>query len=291
MYLALPVKSATSARFCPQTTHELHKKHHEAGRPEQLTTDALSQIDYGNTRHWEDCKEFCWCQEGTTQRAFWKLCVGACAWLSGRWASRTFQKAPPPLVSIKCRIYLINQLLDNKPDKSSLQSRGRYFINFYQIKSSSIDVLSCLPRALMTFKSRYFSCSQLPFSAAIKDGSFEPILSSLSQCDCILIVVTVSGITKPPIESLERASGKLFSVNVSLINKSPSTEEAIFVLQTRNENGIITRRYGHAQSRSITSRDVGRRVQDRIWTHDLPKTQLRRSNRWAVTRFLLTKCS
>ena len=59
MYLALPVKSATSERFYPETNHELHKKHHEAGPLEQLTTDALSQIDYGNTRHCEDCKEFC----------------------------------------------------------------------------------------------------------------------------------------------------------------------------------------------------------------------------------------
>lgn len=119
MYLALPVKSTTSERFCPQTTHELHKKHHEAGPLEQLTTDALSQIDYGNTRHCENCKELCWCQE-TTQRTFWKICVAVWAWLSGRWASRTFQKAPLPLVSTKCRIYLINQLLDTKPDKSSL---------------------------------------------------------------------------------------------------------------------------------------------------------------------------
>ena len=126
MYLALPVKSATSERFCPETNHELHKKHHEAGPLEQLTTDALSQIDYGNTRHCEDCKEFCWCQE-KTQRTFWKICVGVCAWLGGRWASRTFQKAPPPLVSTKCRIYLINQLLDNKPDKSSLGVHWLYW--------------------------------------------------------------------------------------------------------------------------------------------------------------------
>ena len=83
MYLALPVKSATSERFCPKTNHELHKKHHEAGPLEQLTTDALSQIDYGNTRNCEDCKEFCWCQE-KTQRTFWKICVGVCAWLCRR---------------------------------------------------------------------------------------------------------------------------------------------------------------------------------------------------------------
>ena len=35
--------------FCPQTTQELPKKHHEAGPPEQLPTDVLSQIDYGHT--------------------------------------------------------------------------------------------------------------------------------------------------------------------------------------------------------------------------------------------------
>ena len=41
------------------------KKHNEAGPPEQLPADALSQIDYGHTRHCEDCL----CQR-TTQRAF-----------------------------------------------------------------------------------------------------------------------------------------------------------------------------------------------------------------------------
>ena len=45
--------------FCPQTTQELAEKHHEAGRPEQLPTDTLSQIDYGHTRHCEDCREVC----------------------------------------------------------------------------------------------------------------------------------------------------------------------------------------------------------------------------------------
>ena len=29
------------------------KKHHEAGLPEQLPTEALSQIDYGQTRYCE----------------------------------------------------------------------------------------------------------------------------------------------------------------------------------------------------------------------------------------------
>ena len=49
--------------FCPQTTQELLKKHHEAGPPEQLPTDALSQIDNGHTRHCKDCKEVCLCQK------------------------------------------------------------------------------------------------------------------------------------------------------------------------------------------------------------------------------------
>ena len=71
MYLTLPVASATSERTLSapgETTQELPKKHHEAGPPEQLPTDALSQIDYGHTRRCKDCKEVCLCQR-TTQRA------------------------------------------------------------------------------------------------------------------------------------------------------------------------------------------------------------------------------
>ena len=45
----------------------------------QLPTDALSQIDYGHTKHCEDCS----CQQ-TTQRAFWKIFVRVCVWLSRR---------------------------------------------------------------------------------------------------------------------------------------------------------------------------------------------------------------
>ena len=37
--------------FCPLTTQELPKKHHEAGSSEQLPTYALSQIYYGHTGH------------------------------------------------------------------------------------------------------------------------------------------------------------------------------------------------------------------------------------------------
>ena len=51
--------------FCPQMTQELPKKHNEAVPSEQLPTDALSQINYGHTRHCEDCL----CQQ-TMQRAF-----------------------------------------------------------------------------------------------------------------------------------------------------------------------------------------------------------------------------
>ena len=54
--------------FCPQTTQKLPKKHNEAGRPEQLPADALSQTDDGHTRRCEDCL----CQR-TTQSAFWKV--------------------------------------------------------------------------------------------------------------------------------------------------------------------------------------------------------------------------
>ena len=55
-------------RLCPQTTQELPGKHNEAGTPEHLPTDALSQIDYGHTRHCEDCL----CQR-TTERVFRKI--------------------------------------------------------------------------------------------------------------------------------------------------------------------------------------------------------------------------
>ena len=58
--------------FYPQTTQELPKKHHEAGPSEQLPTDALSQIDYGHTRHCEDCKEV------------WGGGGYVCTWLSER---------------------------------------------------------------------------------------------------------------------------------------------------------------------------------------------------------------
>ena len=51
--------------FCPQTNQERAEKHHEARPPEQLPTNAFSQIDYGHTRHCEDCKEVCLCQRTT----------------------------------------------------------------------------------------------------------------------------------------------------------------------------------------------------------------------------------
>ena len=71
--------------FYPQTTQGLPKKHHQAGPRVQLSTDVLSQIDYGHTRHCEDWKEVCLCQL-KTPLVFWKIWVGVCAWLSGRWA-------------------------------------------------------------------------------------------------------------------------------------------------------------------------------------------------------------
>ena len=55
--------------FCPQATKELPRKHHEACPPIQLPTDALSQIDYGHTRHYEDCKEVCLCQRTTFKKS------------------------------------------------------------------------------------------------------------------------------------------------------------------------------------------------------------------------------
>ena len=79
IYLTLLVTMVIRAHiFCPQTTQELPKKHHDARMPEQLTTNALSQINYRHTRHYEDCKEVCLCQQ-TMQTAFWKICVRVCA--------------------------------------------------------------------------------------------------------------------------------------------------------------------------------------------------------------------
>ena len=44
--------------FRPQTTQELPKKQNEAGPPEQRPTDALSQIYYGHTRHYDPSTAF-----------------------------------------------------------------------------------------------------------------------------------------------------------------------------------------------------------------------------------------
>ena len=51
MYLAIPVtwRLQISAHVLPSDDSRTTRKDHEAGPPEQLTTDALSQIDYGNT--------------------------------------------------------------------------------------------------------------------------------------------------------------------------------------------------------------------------------------------------
>ena len=97
----LPVASVTSERtFCAlRRLKNYLRSNHET---EQLPPDALSQIDYGHTRHCEDCKEVCVCQR-TTQRAFKKIWTGVCARLSERWAPPTphptsrFKNAPPPL--------------------------------------------------------------------------------------------------------------------------------------------------------------------------------------------------
>ena len=87
--LSLRISEFPMHIFCPQNTQELPKKHHGAGPPEQLHTDALSQIDLRtDARHCEDCKEVRLCRR-TTQTAFWKIWVGICAWLGEKCA-------PPP---------------------------------------------------------------------------------------------------------------------------------------------------------------------------------------------------
>ena len=63
LYLTLPVASATSecTFFCPQSTQELPKKHHEARSSEQVPTYALSQIDYGHTLDTFEIAKRCAC--------------------------------------------------------------------------------------------------------------------------------------------------------------------------------------------------------------------------------------
>ena len=79
--------------FCSQTT--------QAGLPEQLSTEALSLIDYRHTRHCGDC----WCQQ-TTLRAFWKIWVEVCVWLSGRWAPpHTHTRLKTPLRLYPLRLW------------------------------------------------------------------------------------------------------------------------------------------------------------------------------------------
>ena len=99
--------------FCPQTTCELSKKHHESGPPKNCLLMHCDKSKYGHTRHCEDCKEVCLCQR-TTRRAFWRIWVGVCAWLSGRCASHPspppkLQNVPPPLpyngLTIKQQIF------------------------------------------------------------------------------------------------------------------------------------------------------------------------------------------
>ena len=121
--LSLRISEFPMHIFCPQNTQELPKKHHEAGPPEQLHADALSQIDLRtDARHCEDCKEVRLCRR-TTQRAFWKIWVGICAWLGEKCAlppPPTFQNSPPPLCTYLKRIYFIQFLSDSRRFDCSL---------------------------------------------------------------------------------------------------------------------------------------------------------------------------
>ena len=91
------------AHFLPLDYLRTTLKHHKAGLPKQLPTDALSQIDYWHTIHCEGCKEVCLRQQ-TMQRAFWKICVGVCTWLSGRKASHVWKHST---ASDMCRSKLL----------------------------------------------------------------------------------------------------------------------------------------------------------------------------------------
>ena len=90
------------------------KKHHESGPPKNCLLMHCDKSKYGHTRHCEDCKEVC-LRQRTTRRAFWRIWVGVCAWLSGRCAAHTsppppkLQNVPPPLpyngLTIKQQIF------------------------------------------------------------------------------------------------------------------------------------------------------------------------------------------
>ena len=71
--------------------------------PEQLPTDALSQIDYGHTKQWGlDCNEVCSCQR-TTQNAFLKnLNRGMCIaeWDMSPPPPRFKTRTPPLMFSL-----------------------------------------------------------------------------------------------------------------------------------------------------------------------------------------------
>ena len=78
--------------------------------PEQLPTDALSQIDYGHTKQWGlDCNEVCLCQR-TTQNAFLKnLNRGMCMaeWDMSPPPPRFKTRTPPLMFSFTCRLLFI----------------------------------------------------------------------------------------------------------------------------------------------------------------------------------------
>ena len=70
-------------------TQELPKKHNEAGPPEQLPSDALSQFDNGHTRHWRLLVPT------NNAKGTLKICVWLRLW---KISTPTFQNAPPPLL-------------------------------------------------------------------------------------------------------------------------------------------------------------------------------------------------
>ena len=73
-------------------------KHHEAGLPEQLPTDTLSQIDYWHTGHCEDYKEVYLCQRTTHMHmAEWKK------------SPPMFQNTPLPLTCVAQSYYYLGQ--------------------------------------------------------------------------------------------------------------------------------------------------------------------------------------
>ena len=149
--------------------------------PPSRATDALSQIDCRHTRHCKHYKEVCLCKR-STQRAFWEIWVGVCAWLGERW--------PPPrfktlhrlccLNFVHCGTVTDNSLRDTERKTCSSSSQCQFLmVQFseiaYQMSCSRWNSLIC-PFWLQSLFSSYMkqTCSWNILTKWIKSAIFSP---------------------------------------------------------------------------------------------------------------------